>query len=184
MIKAALKVAARPASVTLGTPEDGRSIQHLGWLRGLRRYLGLTALGNVLWETAQLPLYTIWEEGTPREKVIAVLHCTGGDLLISLCALALALVIAGRPGWPGQAFRGVAILTIAFGLAYTTFSEWLNITVRQSWAYSDLMPVIPGLGLGLSPAMQWVLIPIASLWFVRRISACEDHRQTGSSDTL
>ena len=182
MTKATLKVAARPRSVILCTPEDGRSIQHLGWLRGLRRYLGVTALGNVLWETAQLPLYTIWDEGTAREKVIAVLHCTGGDLLISLVALALALVIAGRPGWPGQAFRVVAILTIAFGLAYTTFSEWLNITVRQSWAYSDLMPVIPGLGLGLSPAMQWVLIPIASLWFARRTSTCENHRRTGSSD--
>jgi hypothetical protein len=76
----------------------------------------------------------------------------------------------------------VALLMIAIGLAYTIFSEWLNITVRQSWAYSDLMPVIPGLGLGLSPAMQWGLIPIAALWLARRNSACEDHRQTGSSD--
>jgi hypothetical protein len=182
MIRAALEGAARPRPVALRTPEDGRSTQRFGWLRGLRRYLSVTAVGNVLWETAQLPLYTIWEDGTTREKMMAVLHCTGGDLLISLSALTLALIIAGRPGWPGQAFRGVAILTIAFGLAYTIFSEWLNITVRQSWAYSDLMPVIPGLGLGLSPAMQWVLIPIAALWLARRNSACEDHRQTGSSD--
>jgi len=31
-------------------------------------------VGHVIWETAQLPLYTIWKTGTPREKVVAVLH--------------------------------------------------------------------------------------------------------------
>ena len=54
------------------------------------------------------------------------------------------------------------------GLAYTVFSEWLNVEVRRSWAYSDLMPVLPPLGTGLSPVLQWVVIPSAALWMARR----------------
>ena len=52
------------------------------WLPALRRYLAVMVLGNLAWEIAQLPLYTIWRTGTFGEKAFAVLHCTGGDLLI------------------------------------------------------------------------------------------------------
>jgi len=135
-----------------------------GWLLGLRRYLVVTAIADLIWEAAHLPLYTIWNEGEPREKLFAVLHCTAGDVLIALCAWAFAVIVAGRPGWPAEASHRVALLTIAAGLAYTGFSEWLNTTVRRSWSYSELMPVIPGLGLGWSPVLQWIAIPVLALW--------------------
>jgi hypothetical protein len=135
-----------------------------GWLLALRRYLAVTVLGNLLWEPAQLPLYTIWDTGTVREKAFAVMHCTGGDILIALATWSFAVIIAGHPLWPTQAFRRVALLTIVAGLAYTGFSEWLNTAVRQSWGYSDLMPIIPGLRLGLSPVLQWLVIPSLALW--------------------
>src|SRR3546814_16537515 len=53
------------------------------WLTALRRYLVAITVGNLVWEFAHLPLYTIWYEGTPGEILFAVLHCTGGDLLIA-----------------------------------------------------------------------------------------------------
>jgi hypothetical protein len=56
------------------------------------------------------------------------------------------------------------LLTILLGLAYTAFSEWLNIVVRAAWAYSDLMPVFPvfGFKVGLSPVLQWVVVPLVA----------------------
>jgi hypothetical protein len=134
------------------------------WLTAFRRYLAVSVIGNSLWEPAQVPLYEIWNTGTVREQAIAVLHCTGGDILIALATWSLALIIAGDPQWPDQAFRRVTLLTIAAGLVYAGFSEWLNTTVRQSWSYSDLMPIVPGLGLGLSPLLQWLVIPSLALW--------------------
>ena len=134
------------------------------WLRGLRRYLIVTAVASLFWETAHLPLYTIWTAGTPRENAIAVLHCTGGDILIALSAWAFAVLLAGRPGWPAETAWRVAVLTVAGGLAYTVFSEWLNTAVRQSWAYSELMPVLPYVGTGISPMLQWLVIPSLALW--------------------
>ncbi len=34
--------------------------------------------------------------------------------------------------------------------------------------YSALMPVLPGVGVELSPALQWILLPALTAWFVRR----------------
>lgn len=116
-----------------------------------------------------MPLYTIWNEGTPGEITFAALHCTGGDLLIAMASLILALLIAGD-GWPQSqtAFHRVVALTLSFGIGYTIFSEWLNIVVREAWAYSELMPIIPVIDAGLSPVLQWIAVPLTAFWWMRR----------------
>lgn len=86
------------------------------WLRAFRIYFGAIAIGNLVWETLQLPLYTIWTTGTLREQAFAVVHCTGGDLLIALASLAAALLVVGTPDWPADGFRRVALLAIGFGV--------------------------------------------------------------------
>jgi hypothetical protein len=143
----------------------------------MRCHLVTIAVGNLVWEFAHLPLYTIWKTGRSSEIIFAALHCTGGDMLIGTASLVLALAFAGG-GWPNAppAYLRVAALTVAFGLAYTIFSEWLNVVVRRSWAYSDLMPVVPGTIVGLSPLLQWVVLPVAAFWLARRW-ACVSHSQ-------
>lgn len=140
------------------------------WLGALRAYLAIIAIGNLIWEAAHLPLYTIWTTGSLREQAFAVIHCTGGDLLLALSSLTIALNLAADREWPRRSFWPVAILTMIFGVAYTTFSEWLNIVVRKSWAYSDLMPVLSlfDFDVGLSPLLQWIFVPLAAFWFVHR----------------
>ncbi len=59
-------------------------------------------------------------------------------------------------------------LTIGLGIAYTFFSEWLNVSIRQSWAYSDLMPVVPIIGTGISPVAQWIFLPLFGLLLARK----------------
>jgi hypothetical protein len=145
------------------------------WLRVLRRYMAFVALANLVWEFAHLPLYTIWETGTPFALAFAALHCTGGDLLIALSSVMLALFLVGQSGWPARAHGRVVMLTIVFGLAYTAFSEWLNIEIREAWAYRDLMPVIPVIDAGLSPLLQWIVIPLVAFWWARR-PVLQEHR--------
>jgi hypothetical protein len=143
------------------------------WLQALRAYLGATAVGNLVWETLHLPLYTIWTTETAREQAFAVVHCTLGDLLIALSALTLALVVVGDPDWPRRRFQRIAFLAVIFGLAYTLFSEWLNVVVRASWAYSDHMPVLSlfGLTIGLSPLLQWIVVPAAAFGIAWNVAA-------------
>jgi len=140
------------------------------WLCALRGYLAVIAAGNLIWEFLHMPLYTIWFTGTWAEIVFAALHCTGGDILIALSTLMLALILAGDRAWPIQGFRRVAVLTVLFGVGYTIFSEWLNIVVRAAWAYSDFMPVVPlfGTETGFSPLLQWIVIPLLAFHWARR----------------
>ena len=155
-----------------GTSEQQPHRRHSAWLSGLRGYLGFALAGNLIWEVLHLPLYTIWTTGSVREQAFAVAHCTLGDLLIAISTLMLALILAGDHAWPRRRFWPVAILTIAFGVGYTAFSEWLNVVVRASWAYSEWMPVISLLGqkIGLSPLLQWMVVPAAAFAFAKRVA--------------
>ncbi len=60
---------------------------------------------------------------------------------------------------------------IAIGVGYTNYSEWLNTTVRKTWAYSELMPTLLMLGTELSPLVQLLIEPMfgfAAIWHRRR----------------
>jgi hypothetical protein len=115
-----------------------------------------------LWEAAQLPLYTLWRTGTAREIAFALFHCTGGDVLITTITLAAAIASARAFHWPLFGWRMV-FTAIALGAAYTIFSEWLNVQIRRTWSYTAAMPVLPFLGTGLTPLLQWLIVPTLAL---------------------
>jgi hypothetical protein len=137
------------------------------WLTALKRYFGAILAGNLVWEFVQLPLYTLWHEGPWGRIVFAAVHCTGGDLLIGGAALMIALLLIGDGRWPHAGFGRVAIVAGGCGLAYTVFSEWLNTEIRFSWAYTIWMPIIPVIGTGLSPFLQWLVVPSLAFWWAR-----------------
>ncbi|PKO72196.1 MAG: hypothetical protein CVU20_03350 [Betaproteobacteria bacterium HGW-Betaproteobacteria-14] len=138
------------------------------WRFVLGRYLTVFALLNLLWEIAQLPLYTLWREAPPAFIAYAVIHCTLGDVLIGVLAL-LAALVATRAGRLRQwCWRRTGAVAIAFGFAYTAFSEWLNTAVWANWAYSEWMPLTPFVPLGVSPLLQWLVVPAAALIWARR----------------
>ena len=134
------------------------------WIHGLHRYLTFSLVIHMAWEIAQLPLYTIWRQGSLREQAFAVIHCTIGNLMIAGLSLLSAFVLVGRLNWPATGARSVWLLTLLLGAAYTIYSEWLNVNVRGSWAYSQLMPTLPVLGTGLSPLLQWIVVPTLAQW--------------------
>lgn len=137
------------------------------WLSVLRRYIGFVAVANLMWEMAQLSLYTIWFEETFSKIAFAVIHCTGGDVLISSSALLGALVVAGDGRWPNARYWTVATTAVFAGLAYTIFSEWLNTEIRGTWAYTEWMPTLPFIGSGLAPLLQWLVVPPVAFWWAK-----------------
>mgnify|MGYP004011877643 FL=1 len=105
--------------MTADTHQYTSSPTNGAWLNALRRYLVFVAVANLVWETLQLPLYTIWTDGTPGEIAFAVAHCTAGDLLIALASLAAGLVVAGNQFWPSRRFWEVAAIAVVLGVGYT-----------------------------------------------------------------
>jgi len=141
-----------------------------GWLIAIRRYLIAIMGGNLVWETAQMPLYTLWHSGTPREIAQAIIHCTLGDIVFATVALIAALVAAASPAWPHERAGPVITVMVALGIGYTIYSEYLNTVVRGAWTYSEWMPTVPWLGTGLSPLAQWLIIPTMALVWAGRTS--------------
>ena len=134
-------------------------------LEGVLVWAALSFALNLAWEVVQLPLYTIAATGTPTQLAYAVLHCTSGDALIAAAAFVLAGVALLAAAWPSsRPFTGGAI-AMAFGLAYTAYSEWYNVYVAGTWAYSAAMPQV--FGIGLAPLLQWIVVPALSLAIIR-----------------
>ena len=89
----------------------------------------------------------------------------------------LAGLIATRAGalreWPWT-----RVCVVAVGLAYTAFSEWMNAVVRAAWTYSEWMPVPAFVPIGLSPLLQWAVVPAAALVFSRRLAVSQSGRRS------
>lgn len=126
--------------------------------RTAARYVAVVAAGDLAWEFAQLPLFTLWRTASPAYVIFAALHCWMGDLLIAVSCLGLGVGVAGG-GWPGRGYLRAAVAVLLLGVSYTVFSEWLNVSARGSWAYAPAMPRLPPLGTGLSPLLQWIFVP-------------------------
>jgi hypothetical protein len=92
------------AALGVATRDPGRVVA-LG-------YLLIAVTPNFVWETAQLPLYTIWQTGSAGELAFVILHCTGGDLLILAASLMLALLLISDANWPRFGYRWVVLATV------------------------------------------------------------------------
>ena len=151
------------------------------WLPAMRRYFAGIAVGNLVWEVAQMPLYTLWRTGSMAAITFAVVHCTAGDVLITGASLVGSLLFFGVADWPHGHFRSVAAMTVALGIAYTIYSEHLN-TAREAWTYSELMPVLPGLGTGLAPLAQWIVVPTLAFCAMRSAVWSESRARKAEKD--
>ncbi len=143
----------RSPIVTLRTPE---------WVLAL--YLFLL---HFVWEMLQTPFF----DGMPAmPHWPATLFCLGatlGDVAIGLLSFGAAALTQRDRGWflsPSLAAASVFIMT---GLASTVVLE-LHATAVGRWAYSPLMPVLPGLRVGVVPLLQWVVLPPIALFLLRR----------------
>jgi hypothetical protein len=123
---------------------------------------------NFLWELFQLPLFAGFDE---RSYYSTILHCTKatlGDVVISLVAYACACLVTRTRKWIVlDSIRGKATFVLT-GLLITVVFEILATGPLNRWAYAETMPKVPFLEVGVSPVMQWVILPILQLWLVRR----------------
>ena len=79
-------------------------------------------------------------------------------LLITTATFSAAAALARHFRWPAFGWRMV-FAAILLGAAYTILSEWLNVEIRRTWSYTAAMPVLPWLGTGLAPLLQWLIVP-------------------------
>jgi hypothetical protein len=127
---------------------------------------------NFPWDVLQAPLFD-GMAAAPHSAVIgACLQATLGDAVIMLLAHAGIVAVTRRRRWVLMPSRREVAGFVAVGVGITAVIEWLATRGHwaQTWAYSTAMPVIPGIEIGVSPLLQWVVVPLVALWFLRRQS--------------
>ncbi|WP_163271133.1 hypothetical protein [Chelativorans alearense] len=60
------------------------------------------------------------------------------------------------------------VATVLTGFLLTVVIEWVSIHVLARWSYDARMPVLPYVNVGISPLLQWLIVPIVSLWLAFR----------------
>lgn len=123
---------------------------------------------NFAWEMLQAPTYAGMAEMPHWDGVILCLDATIGDVGFALTAFWLASFAARSRIWFRAWPAAPMSVYVATGLLLTVGFEYYYTEVSLRWTYTDLMPRVPPLGTGLSPLMQWIVIPPLALWLTRR----------------
>lgn len=118
---------------------------------------------NFIWEVSQSFLYTSHYVGIIGLWMVH-LRASLGDILMIFIILSLDTFVFKRI-FPKKinSWRFFAIMLSGFILAILLEKYALN---TGRWSYNSLMPIIPGINVGLTPILQMILIPpaVAIFW--------------------
>lgn len=155
-------------------PSDTRRL-----VAGAAAWVGWAAALNLAWEIAQLPLYA-FPPGTSASFIaFGVAHCTLGDATLALVSYGAAAAVTRRAVWPLE-WPGLGMpIVLIVGVGWTIWAEWNAVYITRAWTYGARMPMIGG--IGLSPLLQWIVLPLVVLTIVRASARRRRHR-AGSFD--
>lgn len=141
--------------------------------RLFRRFiLLLTAVAfllNLAWELLQGPLYEGYEYDL-RHVSICVLASVADALMVLLLYLGFAKILKDAL-WVRHISASRIVWLIVIGGIGAILMEMRHLK-EGNWAYSEAMPVIPLVQAGLSPVIQFMLLPLLSIflsfWLLKR----------------
>lgn len=114
----------------------------------------------------QVPLYEGMAAGAHWPAVLWCTRAAVGDAVISMGAYAGVAARDRNRFWLRSPRAAPLLVFLSIGLLITVVLEWLNVHQWARWSYSPRMVTV--LGIGLSPLLQWTLLPPLTLWLARR----------------
>jgi hypothetical protein len=120
---------------------------------------------HFVWEMWQVPFYTDMVNADHWQALLQCTKASLGDGVITLLAYLLAIVVSGR-GRLGQFKNRITgwSVFLGAGLIITIGLELVATKYLDRWQYSELMPIVPYLDVGLVPLTQWLVLPPLTLW--------------------
>ena len=118
----------------------------------------VAVLLNYLWELAQAPLYV----GLESYNASVFWHCfvaSLGDGVMVLLIVAAGWICFRRWDWFQQPGLAGYVLMLTAGLLLAVSVEWVAVHILARWEYTEKMPTLPRLRIGLVPIAQMILLP-------------------------
>lgn len=117
---------------------------------------GLAFLLNLTWEIAQGPLYSGYEYDLNHISFCAL--ASVADMLMVLLLYFAFSMFYKDPYWLGRMAISNVIGLILIGGTGAILGELRHLSAG-SWSYSNVMPVLPFIEVGLSPVLQFMILP-------------------------
>ena len=118
---------------------------------------------NFVWEMVQMPLFKGMSLGDLQAWLLC-LRSTIGDVATVLSFCGLGRVVFRDWDWPGRLSIVKALYLLFVGLTFGIYYEITALSAGR-WSYTELMPVLPGLEVGLVPLVQMMVLPYFSCKF-------------------
>lgn len=123
---------------------------------------------NFFWEMLQMPLFSYPADASLTRINLACIQASAGDAVMNVIAFWVVVFLQKDRKW----YRHPSVRSLAYflmpGVIMTIVFEALATGPLHRWAYASSMPTLPGLGTGLAPIAQWLLLPLLIIFIVRR----------------
>ena len=126
----------------------------------------LAVLLNFAWEMAQMPLYKNMQPGLQSTIFCGVASIADG-ILVMLMYYSFALVYKETFWLQKHKSKRIFALMMAGGIG-AVVAEIRHLS-SGSWSYTDAMPLVPVVNVGLSPVLQFMLLPAIIYYLSFRI---------------
>ncbi|MAT65913.1 MAG: hypothetical protein CMN57_09745 [Gammaproteobacteria bacterium] len=124
---------------------------------------------HLVWEFWQAPWYQGMSDMPHLQGILLCSRAAFGDAFIALLAYGTLAAYTRDRYWAAKASPSQVAGYVGVGLAVTIVLEWLATAVLDRWQYAASMPTVPLLGTGLAPLLQWLIVPLAVLGWIRRV---------------
>jgi len=123
---------------------------------------------HFVWEFVQVPAFAGMAEMGHWEAIKLCLSASIGDVGFALTAFWAASLAVRSRDWVLRPTRLPLGIFLAVGILLTIGFESYYTNISLRWTYSELMPLVPPFGTGLTPILQWLVIPPLVVWLSRR----------------
>lgn len=123
---------------------------------------------HFVWEFIQAPTYAGMIEMNHWSGIKLCTSATFGDVGFALTAFWFTSALSRSRQWLLTPKAWQILMFLAVGISLTVGFEYYYTNITLRWTYSELMPLVPPFGTGLSPLLQWIVIPLLVIWFARR----------------
>lgn len=148
--------------ILLRKTENKKSFKHF-----IFAVLLFAFLFNTAWEISQIPLYN---EGvySLSHILFCVLASVADAIMVLLIYFGFSFIYK-NPLWVKKMALSKIILLIVTGGIGAVLAETRHLSI-QTWSYATTMPIIPVVNVGLSPVLQFMILPLLIYWVAFKLA--------------
>jgi hypothetical protein len=121
---------------------------------------GIGFLLNLLWEMAQMPLYTQYH--TFADHIVCI-PASVGDVLLILILYTIVSFSFDDWNWIRALTKRNTFLLVLLGMLIAIVMEQRALSLGL-WGYTIHMPLLPLVHVGLLPVLQMMILPLSTFY--------------------